>query len=185
MLDTWSIHTSLLQKREPKMTEKPSTQLTMWEDEMAKAAKAVAKTERASVNKISFKSGVMTYMDSPMKDNILDCVVLAAVKENVYYTEKYRAADISPPACFALALPEDDLIPHADVPEPQSTTCSVCPMFQWGSDPEGGRGKACKERRRLAVIPLPSSAAERPVRPTQPMIIRVALRFRPSGTSGL
>lgn len=26
-------------------------------------------------------------------------------------------------------------------------------MFAWGSDPKGGRGKACKSARRLAVIP--------------------------------
>lgn len=141
-------------------TEEPGTEVTQWEDQMAKDARAVAKTERASVNKIAFKSGIMTYMDSALKDNVLDCVVIAHVKENVYYTDRYKADDVKPPACFALALPDEPLHPHEDVPTPLAELCASCEMYQWASDPQGGRGKACKERRRLAVIPLPNSVNE-------------------------
>jgi len=139
---------------EPQVSE--SKELTNWEQEMAAQAQAVAKTERASIGRISFKSGVMTYMDNAIPNNTLDCIVVDFVKERVYYTEKWSAKEVKPPACFALALPDADYFPHEDVPVPQSSACGPCPMNEWGSDPEGGRGKACKERRRLAVIPYPS-----------------------------
>jgi hypothetical protein len=32
--------------------------------------------------------------------------------------------------------------------------CAGCPMDSWGSDISGGKGKACKEVRRLALLPL-------------------------------
>ena len=35
---------------------------------------------------------------------------------------------------------------------PEFFTCKGCPMNVWASDPAGGRGKACKERRRLLLI---------------------------------
>jgi hypothetical protein len=38
--------------------------------------------------------------------------------------------------------------------------CATCPLSAWGSDPKGGRGKACKETRRLVV--LPASALDTP-----------------------
>lgn len=133
------------------------TNVINWEEQMAQQAKAVAKTERASVNRINFKSGVMTYMDNAIPDNTLDCIVVGFVKENVLYTERYKADVVVPPACFALAMPDEPLIPHEVVAEPFSDRCETCENYKWNTDPGGGRGKACKERRRLAIIPKPDS----------------------------
>ena len=33
-----------------------------------------------------------------------------------------------------------------------SKPCATCPMNQFGSDPKGGKGKACKEMRRLFIL---------------------------------
>jgi hypothetical protein len=40
------------------------------------------------------------------------------------------------------------------VPHPQNTICATCPRNAWGSAPNGGKGKACGDHRRLAVVPL-------------------------------
>lgn len=133
---------------------------TNWEQEMAAEAQAVAKTERPSVNKINFQSGVMTYMDNALPDNELDGIIVAHVNEHVFYKDKWKPNVVTPPACFALGLPGEEMIPHDVVPEPIGQTCANCDYFQWGSDLEGGRGKACKERRRLAVLPNVDSIDE-------------------------
>ncbi len=55
--------------KKPKTEDKePGTEVTNWEDQMAAEAKAVAKTERPSINKIRFTSGIMSYMDKAIKD---------------------------------------------------------------------------------------------------------------------
>ena len=57
------------------------------------------------------------------------------------------------PDCFSRDLYSPDLA----ITHPQSKGCASCPNNQWGSDvrPDGtkGKGKACKEIRRLFVIP--------------------------------
>lgn len=134
-------------------TEEPGKAVTNWEQQMAAEAKAVAKTERTSSAKITFKSGIMSYMDNAIPDNTMDVIVLAHAVERVFYSEAYDSDNIVPPDCFALALPGEELIPHDVVPEPIATACEVCPYDEWGSGK--GRGKKCGERRRLAVIPAP------------------------------
>ena len=138
-------------------TEQPGTEVTNWEEELAREARAIAKTETPSVNKIKFTSGIMSYMDSAMADNTLDCIVVAVIAEQVWYPDKWKANDVKPPGCFAFGMPGDPLRPHVKVPEPVNEDCDSCPKYKWGSDPEGGRGKACSTRRRLAVIPAPDS----------------------------
>lgn len=146
--------------KKPK-TEKPGTEVTNWEDQLAEEAREVAKTERPSINKIKFTSGIMSYMDTALKDNTLDCIIVACVWENVWYPDKWKANEVKPPGCFALGIPEGGeepvMIAHDVVINSPGPVCKDCPKFEWASDPEGGRGKACKERRRLAVIPAPAN----------------------------
>lgn len=52
----------------------------------------------------------------------------------------------TPPDCSAL----DGIRPDQGCPKPQAETCLVCPRNQFGSD--GGRGKACKNMRRLHIL---------------------------------
>lgn len=143
------------------MSEEKS--VVRWEDRLAAEAKAVAAVERPASGVISLRSGIMSYMDNPVPNNELDCVVLATVAENVYYDTPFDPDVVVPPACFALALPEDagkdgtDMTPHEVVEEPQNATCLGCPQFEWGSAVRNGRpskGKACSHRRRLAIMPV-------------------------------
>lgn len=130
-----------------------------WTEKIGQIAKVVAAAEVSTGKFISFKSGQMSYNDVPVPNNSLECVVIGYAHERVYYTEAFNPNVVASPACFAFGKPRADgtippLVPHPDSEERQHETCEGCEMDAWGSDPGGGRGKACKEIRRLAVLPL-------------------------------
>ena len=128
--------------------------LVNWEEKMAAAAAQASAVERPALSRISMRAGVLRYMDTEVPGNQLDCVVVASAIEQVYYDQPFEAERVVSPACFALAdagTPDDALVPHPAVLEPQAAKCSECPQFEWGSG--RGRGKACSTRRRLALIP--------------------------------
>lgn len=70
-----------------------------------------------------------------------------------WFDKPYKDGDKSPPACAAGNLTGRDLAPYDNAPAKQSKECESCPYNQWGSAPGGGDGKACKEHRKLAILP--------------------------------
>lgn len=138
--------------------KKPGTALVNWADEMAKYAVEVARTEVPASSSISLRSGVLSYQGQPVPNNKLSVVILDACNENTFYEGRYDPNNIQSPVCFAIN--KGEMVPHPDALKPQATSCAECPNLQWGSDPNGGRGKACQERRRLVMIP--ASAADTP-----------------------
>ena len=130
------------------------TAVVEWDKALAERAVRSKKTEEAvSVGSfISFKGGVLAYAGNPVAGNKLAVVVLDAILENKFYTGKYDPNNKQPPACYAFGRDEDDMAPHEKASDPQSETCATCPHNEWDSG-EGGRGKACKNVRRLAIIP--------------------------------
>ena len=127
---------------------------------LAQQAKDAAAKERPSISKISLKAGVISYGGNAVKDNRLDVVVLAAVYRNTFYAGRYDANNIVNPDCFSLSETDEDMVPANAVHKPEHPTCAGCPRAEWGSDLNGGRGKACKQTRRLVL--LPASALENP-----------------------
>lgn len=125
-----------------------------WQEQMKADAKSMLEAERPSLATMSFKSGVMAVGENPVPGNEITCVIVAAVAENCWYKERYNPDVKSIPACYAIGEGKaENLVPHAEAKEKQAEDCKSCEKFEWGSDPNGGRGKACKERRRLALIP--------------------------------
>jgi hypothetical protein len=124
-----------------------------WADRLATEAKEVAALERPSVAQISLKGGVMMYQGQKVPGNKLGCIVVSSVFQHRYYSKAYDPNNLANPDCFALSLSGEDMVPHEDSKEKQAANCNDCPHFKWGSDPKGGRGKACRASRRLAVIP--------------------------------
>lgn len=120
---------------------------------LAEQAKQAAAVERPSISKVSLKSGMISFGGSPVKDNRLDVIVLAATYRNTFYAGRYDANNIQNPNCFSLAESDDDMVPDSVVEEPVNPICTGCPNREWGSDLNGGRGKACKETRRLVLLP--------------------------------
>lgn len=129
-----------------------STAVVSWQDELKAMAVTVADTEKATGNWVSFKGGMLTIGGNPQKDNKAGCVVVGSVFENQWYKERYDPNNPTSPHCYALSETDEDLKPHPDAAEPQAATCAECPKNQWKSDPAGGKGKACKNVRRLAII---------------------------------
>ena len=88
--------------------------------------------------------------DGRKSDGPLELIILDFVSFNAMYEGRYDPNNIQPPVCFSVGTVVQQMVPSAKAPEPQSTSCSTCPMNQFGSD---GNGKACKNKRRLAVLP--------------------------------
>jgi len=79
-------------------------------------------------------------------------VIIIAMNDHIskmYYGGTYVDGSNNAPIC---ASAQGDK-PDPGVPEPQNPTCAGCPNNEWGSGQ--GKGKACKDHRRLAVLILP------------------------------
>lgn len=86
----------------------------------------------------------------------LDCIILrsASFKSKSYYPAGSYEQDSggTRPTCAAL----DGVTPDADVPNPQSTSCAICPRNEWKVDANGRKGRDCSDYKRLAVLLLPA-----------------------------
>ena len=133
---------------------KTKKEVVSYEDQMAAEAKAVAKSERVSADRFTTQSGILSYMGKPVADNEMDVIVIASLAENVYYSGDYDPDNITPPSCFALGAAGEPMYPHEVVGDERiSEACISCGFMKFGSAMRG-KGKACKEKRRLACIPF-------------------------------
>lgn len=80
---------------------------------------------------------------------IVACVVDFNVVHN-FYEGAFDPKNIQPPVCFAIGNNPKAMVPSPNSIQLQAKTCQECPMNQFGSD---GEGKACKNGRRLALLP--------------------------------
>lgn len=114
------------------------------------------------VKTFSTQGGTLSLGEDDMPGNMIAVVVLDAIMENTYYETRFDEDDPTPPTCFAMGRDPKTMGPPLDHMEetdpdvkffdPPSEKCAGCPMNEWGSS-DRGRGKACQNRRRLAVIP--------------------------------
>ena len=108
-------------------------------------------------NKIQLRDKEFTLPDGQKSNGPLECIVLDFVWNMVHYPGMYNANNPQQPDCFAVGRnnPEDKtdpLVPHEDVEKPLGPNCRDCNMNQWKSAPSGS-GKACKNQRRLLIVP--------------------------------
>jgi hypothetical protein len=157
----------MVKKREPQtydagetVEEKPSKSRAVaevydWRKEIAGyAAKTLKMEESVSVgNRVSTRGGVLSYKQTPLKDNQLNCIILTALIENAYYAGEFDPDNPRAPVCFAFSTDGEDMEPHEKSHEKQNDTCKGCQGDAFGSASKG-RGKACKNIRRIALLPL-------------------------------
>lgn len=129
------------------------TAVVSWSEKLAKYASDAKSTEEGTGNFLSFKAGMMTLEGAPLPGNEISCIILASLHENALYP-KYNPSQPQAPFCYAYGWGEDGevMAPFEKVKDKRAPTCDICPNMVWGSDPEGSRGKACKQTRRLAWI---------------------------------
>lgn len=135
------------------MTDETKNLPTAWDERLAQDAKNVASTEVPKIPQISLKGGIMAYQGVAIPGNKLSCIILGSAFQHRWYEGEFDPNRPATPACFALSLDGDNMVPHDDSPKKQSETCETCENFKWGSNPKGGRGKACKAGRRFTVLP--------------------------------
>ena len=155
-------------KQDPKAKSatkpKPATgkSLAKWDEELARYADQSAASEAnagSGLKSFSLKSGVLSLDDNAMPNNEMAVIVLDHVLENVYYLEDYDPDNPTAPDAYALGRDEDELrwsedsIAELDDGEKiAGELCKDSSINQWGSA-DKGRGKACRNLRRLLMIP--------------------------------
>ena len=128
-------------------------QLVAWKQALATDAKKTAEQESSGASYISLRGGAMTYKDEQIKDNKLECIVVANITERTMYDRPYDPDDQGPPDCYAQGLDKGSLKPADNVPKPFSDKCDGCPMAEFGTA-RVGKGPACKTRRKLMLMPV-------------------------------
>lgn len=149
-----------MSKSEEKRIEvqkEPGTAIVTWKEKMAAVTAQASAMAAPKGGFLSFKSGRLSYDDTPIPGDKINVVVIDFLLENTWYKDDYNAMKPASPSCYAFGRDESELEPHDDCEAPQgseeSTLCADCPNNEWGSDRKGGRGKDCKNTRRIAVIP--------------------------------
>lgn len=133
------------------------TAVTNWDEELAREAQvaAAAEANTGGAQFFSIRGGILSFQDAPIPGNKIGVVIASSLFENVFYEGDYDPDSPTPPTCFAFAKEEEDLAPHKSVVERdqgQHEACLGCPMNAWGTA-DKGRGKACRNTRRLALLP--------------------------------
>lgn len=143
----------------PRKAAAPGKALINYDEQLAALAKKAKKAESGVGlgQFVSFKAGEMSYLGSAIKDNTMNIVVLTHMLENAYYEGAYDDSNPTSPVCYAYSgLDEEDedgstMAPHEKSSQKQHETCSGCPQNIFGTA-NVGKGKACKNSRRLAFI---------------------------------
>ncbi len=135
---------------------KKETAIVKWEEELAKKANIAAGMVAGlgGSKYISSRGGVLSVNNSPIPGNRAAVVIIDSMLENALYEGDYDPDEPRPPTCYAFGREVGAMTPHEKViagGTAQSDACKTCPKNQWGSA-DKGRGKACKNIARLAVI---------------------------------
>jgi hypothetical protein len=138
-----------------KKTSKSKDVVVYDEKQLALYAEQEAQREKAGPgNTMSIRNGKFSYQGSDLGSTI-NVVILGYSFVNAYYDRPFDPDSPVPPACFAISDSGEDMKPHADAPNPQGDddngACLGCWANAFESD-NRGKGKACKNTRRLAFI---------------------------------
>lgn len=133
--------------------------LVNYEAQWADQAQEVLEHERPTGGAFfSTRAGQLMLGEEAMPGNQVCCIVIDFIRLNTYYPERFDSDNPLPPVCYAIGRTEEEMAPHptmqADLSwfQPQNVDCHSCALNEWGSA-EQGRGKACQNRRQLALIP--------------------------------
>lgn len=102
------------------------------------------------------------FPDGRASDEPFEAVILSYQWFNALYTKRYVPGQVESPDCWAADFNYANMAPSSAVKKPVHTECATCPKNEWGSDPTGGKGKACGNKVRLAIVP-PDADASTPV----------------------
>ena len=95
----------------------------------------------------------MSFGGADIPDDEIRCVIVGWTNHNIYYDPDVRYDPKNPqtPICYAFGDDPDLMEPHSEASDKQCGSCAECPFNQYESS-STGRGKACKNTFRLALI---------------------------------
>lgn len=147
-----------------------------WDEELAKFAKKAAANERPTTTNLSVRGGDMVLNGVPVPNNELDTIIVASVYENQYYdpAKGFDPSNLQNPICFAQSIDGHDMAPHPRSEQHQALKCDACPQAQWGTS-DGGRkrGKACKNKRKMALMPVASLETSEDIKKSELAILSI------------
>jgi len=160
-----------------------STALALIKAEMLEDANALVKAEATAggdVSSLGTRGGVLVYKDEKLKNNQISCVVVDYTMAKAFYPGIFDPENNAPPACYAFGKddakgmsphPEAEEVPKgADLKPVQS--CADCPMNVFGTS-STGRGKACSDTRRLALVLLDDVRSADDAKLANPILLKV------------
>ena len=115
---------------------------------------AAAQMESAGFPFISTKAGMLRFENEQLP-NPLRVVILGAVRVNQYYEGDFDPENPAGPVCFAVNTDSDEstMGPPDTLATAVSSQCEGCPMNAFGSGGRTGKGKACRNSMRVALLP--------------------------------
>lgn len=120
---------------------------------MADAQAIADKIAAPTGDRVRYEGNRMLIAPDGTEGETMEVVVLDIMSSNMFYDRPYDRDNPSPPACYAIGPSPTTLTPSDKSPDRQADTCATCPMNQFGSALTG-KGKACKNTRLLAVVPV-------------------------------
>lgn len=137
-------------KKKDALAKRGDTLPANWKEEMAAEARQVAAREVLLAPRISLKNGVIRIGDQKLDE--LNVIVADFTCEKTFHEKGYVEGENTTPVCFAFGDVEADLKPHPTSAKPQAENCATCPHNRFGTADQG-KGKACRDHRRLMVLP--------------------------------
>ena len=110
--------------------------------------------------------------DNPVDGNELNVVVLAFIHENQKYDGIYNPDVVNVPTCYAFGHNDDEMKPHEAAPDKQAELCAGCWANEYGSA-DIGKGKACKNVRRLVVITQEEAETVEGIENAEPRMLKL------------
>jgi hypothetical protein len=112
---------------------------------------------KGKVWSIRYRGQELTLMRDDPADpgprNSIEVVIVKAPKviSKIWYESGYVEGSNAAPDCFST----NGMNPDPGAAKKQATACAACPKNAWGSriTPEGKKGKACGDSKRIAVVP--------------------------------
>lgn len=112
--------------------------------------------EKVDSARISFKGGKFKFQDSLLGNagNEFWGIVLNFSFVKTFYAKKFKEGEVAFPECFAISAEAESKTwePHANSNVAQASSCDTCEHNKWGTAPDDGKGKACRDQRRLVVL---------------------------------
>jgi len=148
-----------------------------WKRKLLAVTQETLAAERPSGQFFGTKSGVLTFNKIPVPQNTMEVAITGYAYENAYYPDAYDAENIVPPTCYAFGIGTDaGMKPHEESHIKQSPDCASCPHAKFGSSTTGTRkGKACRNLRRLCVIPEHAAASAEGIKKAPAGFVRLAV----------